>query len=54
MLLFFMTVEEAVGLVLQSATGRSDILVLDMGDPVKIIDIARQMIALSGLREGKI
>ena len=51
---FFMTVEEAVGLVLQSATEGTggDILVLDMGDPVKIIDIARQMIALSGLREG--
>ena len=51
---FFMTVEEAVGLVLQSATegAGGDILVLDMGDPVKIIDIARQMIALSGLREG--
>ena len=51
---FFMTVEEAVGLVLQSATegAGGDILVLDMGDPIKIIDIARQMIALSGLREG--
>ena len=51
---FFMTVKEAVGLVLQSATegAGGDILVLDMGDPVKIIDIARQMIALSGLREG--
>ena len=54
MSLAFMTVEEAVGLVLQSATegAGGDILVLDMGDPVKIIDIARQMIALSGLREG--
>ena len=51
---FFMTVEEAVGLVLQSATegNDGDILVLNMGDPVKIIDIARQMIALSGLQEG--
>ena len=51
---FFMTVEEAVGLVLQSAMegAGGDILVLDMGDPVKIIDIARQMIALGGLREG--
>ena len=51
---FFMTVEEAVGLVLQSATEGTDgdILVLDMGNPVRIIDIARQMIALSGLREG--
>lgn len=51
---FFMTVEEAVGLVLQSATEGTggDILVLNMGDPVKILDVARQMIALSGLREG--
>ena len=51
---FFMTVEEAVGLVLQSATegAGGDILVLDMGEPVKILDLARQMIALSGLREG--
>ncbi len=51
---YFMTVEEAVGLVLQSAVEGhgGDILVLDMGNPVKIIDIARQMIAMSGLREG--
>jgi FlaA1/EpsC-like NDP-sugar epimerase len=51
---FFMTVEEAVGLVLQSATQGSDgeIFVLDMGVSVKILDLARQMIALSGLREG--
>lgn len=51
---FFMTVKEAVGLVLQSATQGSggDILVLDMGQSVKILDVARQMIALSGLREG--
>ena len=51
---FFMTVKEAVGLVLQSATegASGDILVLDMGEPVKILDLARQMIALSGQREG--
>ena len=51
---FFMTVEEAVGLVLESATqGKGgEIFVLNMGESIKIADLARQMIALSGLREG--
>ena len=49
---FFMTIPEASMLVLQSAmqgTG-GEIFVLDMGKPVKIVDLARQMIELSGLK----
>jgi FlaA1/EpsC-like NDP-sugar epimerase len=52
---FFMTVQEAVGLVLQSSTqGQGgEIFVLDMGEPMKVLDVARQMIALSGYHEGE-
>lgn len=49
---FFMTIPEAVQLVLQAgAIGTSgDVMILDMGEPVKIVDLARDMIQLSGLR----
>lgn len=58
---YFMTVREAVQLVLQaSAHGlkadsaeRGTIFVLDMGEPVKIVDLARQMIRLAGLEPDK-
>jgi FlaA1/EpsC-like NDP-sugar epimerase len=48
---FFMTIPEAVQLVLHcgSMAERNDIFVLDMGTPVRIIDLARNMIRLSGL-----
>jgi O-antigen biosynthesis protein WbqV len=55
---YFMTVREAVELVLEAAAlgqGRNDegaIYVLDMGAPVKIMDLARQMIRLAGKRPG--
>ncbi|WP_243854780.1 polysaccharide biosynthesis protein [Canibacter zhoujuaniae] len=47
---FFMTIPEACQLVMQAgAHGRpGEVLILDMGEPVKIIDIARRMIAESG------
>ena len=48
---YFMTIPEAAQLVLQAgamATG-GDVFVLDMGQPVKIIDLARRMVRLSGM-----
>ena len=52
---YFMTIPSAVQLVLQATTLGSDgeIYVLDMGDPVKITDLARRLIEMSGLRPGQ-
>jgi len=51
---YFMTIPEAVQLVLQAgAIGKGgEVFVLDMGDPVKIVDLAADLIRLSGLEVG--
>ena len=48
---YFMTLEEAAQLLIQSASlaKGGDVFLLDMGDPVKIYDLAKQMINLAGL-----
>jgi FlaA1/EpsC-like NDP-sugar epimerase len=48
---FFMTITEAVSLILQSAVYAKggEIFILDMGEPVKIVDLADKMIRLAGL-----
>jgi FlaA1/EpsC-like NDP-sugar epimerase len=53
---YFMSIPEAAQLVLQAATmGKGgEIFVLDMGQPVKIVDLAREMIRLSGFAESDI
>lgn len=56
---YFMTIREATELVLQAAVAgladnqRGRILVLDMGDPVRIVDLARTMIMLAGHKPDK-
>jgi O-antigen biosynthesis protein WbqV len=57
---YFMTVREAVELVLmasaigaQKPSGSGGIYVLDMGEPVRIMDLARQMIRLAGFEPGR-
>jgi FlaA1/EpsC-like NDP-sugar epimerase len=48
---YFMTIPEAAQLVIQSSAmaGSGEVFVLDMGEPVRIVDLARRMVELSGL-----
>ena len=52
---FFMTIPEAVQLIIQAGAigGRGQVYVLDMGEPVKITDLAETMIRLSGKEPGR-
>ena len=49
---FFMTIPEAASLIIEAAcrANGGEIFILDMGDPVSILDLARKMIHLHGLR----
>ena len=52
---YFMTIPEAVQLVIEAGAmgGKGDIFILDMGKPVRILDLARNVIKLSGFEPGK-
>ena len=52
---YFMTIPEAVQLVVQAGAigGRGQVYVLDMGEPVRIVDLAEKMIRLSGREPGR-
>jgi len=52
---YFMTIPEAVKLVLQAGAlgGDGEVFILDMGKPIKIVDLAKKMIALSGYKQDK-
>jgi len=52
---YFMTISESVSLVIQAGamTKGGELFILDMGEPVKIDELARDMIKLSGLEPGK-
>jgi FlaA1/EpsC-like NDP-sugar epimerase len=52
---YFMTIPEAVHLVLQASTydGKGNVYMLDMGEPVRIVDLAKDLVRLSGLEPGE-
>lgn len=52
---YFMSIPEAAQLILQAATlgNGGELFVLDMGEPIKILDLAKQLIKLANLEEGK-